>query len=109
MHVSEVFLGHQFLDPNRLHDLGHLNPRISHFPLLPLLEDPHGLGLFVSLHHLSLVSVSLNRLLQLLSAELHLSDNFGVGADSPLRERACQHVLLHQAEQVSHDALGIGL
>ena len=109
MHVSEVFLGHLFLDPDRLHDLGHLNPRISHFPLLPLLEDPHGLGLFVRLHHLSLVSVSLNRLPKLLSAELHLTYDLGVGADAPLRERACQHVLLHQAEQVSHDALGVGL
>jgi hypothetical protein len=53
--------------------------------------------------------VSLDRLLQLLPAQLHLPHDLGVGADPPLREGASQHVLLHQTEQVGHDTLCVRL
>ena len=95
MHVSEVFFSDLFLDPDRFHDFSHLNPRIRDLSLLPLFEYPHGFRLFVRLHHLSLVPVPLDRLLQLLSPQLHLTHDLGVGANPPLREGTSQHVLLH--------------
>lgn len=98
-----------FLDPDSFHDLRHLNPRVRDLPLLPLPEYPHRLGLLMRLHHLGLVPVTHDRLLQLLLPLLHLAHHLGISTHAPLREGPCHYILLHQPEQVGDDSFRVGL